>query len=68
MTEAPRIDTNGKQVPIRLFLPGVNFHLVDGKPTDVSDGECVGVFDKTIQHWVDQKTGRRVYPSQWQPL
>ena len=69
MDEAPRVDTANKPVPIKLFLPAAKFQTdAQGKPFDVSDVETVGVFDLSLQHWVDQKTGAKVYPSQWQPL
>lgn len=69
MTEAPHADESGKPVPIRLHLPGANYRTGnDGRPIEVSDAQCVGVFDPKQQHWIDQKSGARVYPSQWQPL
>lgn len=56
MTEAPHGDPMGNLLPIRLCLPGLN------------PQECIGLYDQMNQCWIDQKTGNRVFPSQWQPI
>ncbi len=70
MPLAPREpDAGGAPVPVKLYLPSAKFRTDEhGRPSEVEHLECVGVFDQALQHWVDQKTGARVYPSQWQPL
>lgn len=69
MHEAPRQDGEGKPVPIKLFLPGVKYKLDESnRPADIEHGECIGIWDAALSHWVDRDTSHKVYPSQWQPL
>ena len=57
--------------PVRLFLPCVKFDPDEKgrpKPETVEHSQCVGIWDAGLTHWVDRDTGRKVYPSGWQPV
>ena len=57
--------------PVRLFLPAAMFEPgEDGRPKvgTVEPVEVVGHWDAAQSAWIDQATGARVFPSQWQPL
>lgn len=69
LPDAPRADAEGKPVPVRLFLPSAKYDTdSQGRPFNIEHLECVGIWDAAQQHWVDQATGRKAYPSQWRPL
>ena len=63
LPDAPR-DT-----PVCLYLPGVKYDRDDnGRPSNVQNGRCTGLWDSAQGWWIDQTTGAKVYPSQWKPI
>lgn len=65
MFEAPH------DAAVRLFLPAHKWKADErGRPIpdSVEHGECIGIWDAALEHWIDRASGNKVYPSGWQPL
>lgn len=51
---------------IKLYLPAGKYeHDTHGRPFNVENIECVGIWDDAQQHFVNRDTGHKVYASQW---
>lgn len=70
LPDAPRADSHGNPVAVRLHLPGVMYAVDEsGRPKgEVKHGECVGFWDAHQSAWIDRASGAKVYPAGWAPL